>query len=137
MSSLHVVTPAVTDRLDKIKKYSVHKNARKYLAPPWAQLWSIQADLTKSLKASPDSGMSLSWLFLPEPFSRYLPVKFDTISTFPTYLNIWDLSWAPANPLCNGIQIQYFFGYLRVILTSESTQKSTIRRHPFIHSFTK
>ena len=29
------------------------------------------------------------------------------------------------------------FGYLRVILTPESTQKSTIRRHPFIHSFTK
>ena len=29
------------------------------------------------------------------------------------------------------------FGYLRVILTSESTQKSTIRKHPFRHSFPK
>ena len=32
---------------------------------------------------------------------------------------------------------QRIVGYLRVIWTSESTQKSRIRKHPFMHSFTK
>ena len=37
----------------------------------------------------------------------------------------------------NGIQIQYFFGVFKGYFDLSSTQKSTIRRHPFIHSFTK
>ena len=39
-----------------------------------------------------------------------------------------------------GIQIEYFqiiFGVLRVIMTPESTQKSTIRNNQFTHGFTK
>ena len=32
---------------------------------------------------------------------------------------------------------QRIFGFLGVILTPEGTQKSTIRKHHFIHSFTK
>ena len=56
----------------------------------------------------------------------------------PEAMAIFALFFYAIHNIWDQIQIEYFpKKYLRVILTSESTQKSTIRKHPFRHSFTK